>query len=81
MKKIKSKFTISPPKKPLSPRTYLGQCSEWDSCSNQEGGLVQPFFLGLQDILLLPRDWDADMTNSLTTTASKETIVLSCPTF
>lgn len=29
--------------------------------------------LGLQDIILLPRDWDADMTNSLTTTASKET--------
>lgn len=43
MRKIKSKFTISAPQKTLSPRMYLSQCSEWDSQSNQEGGLVQLF--------------------------------------
>lgn len=50
----------------------------------QPGRRFGPAFsllLGLQDIPLLPRDWDADMTNSLTTTASEETIILSFLTF
>lgn len=79
----KSEFTISPPQKTPSPRTYLGQCSERDSSSNQEGRFGSAFYLllGLQDILLLPRDRDADMTYSLTTAASKGTVILSFPTF
>jgi len=50
----------------------------------QPGRRFSPAFsllLGLQDILPLARDWDADMTYSLTTTASKATIILSFPTF
>lgn len=81
MRKINPSLQFSSPRETLSPRTYLSQCNEWDSCGNEEGGLAHPFLLGFQDILLLPRGWDAEMTNSLTTTTSRETITLSFPIF
>lgn len=37
--------------------------------------------VGLKDILLLPGDWDADMTDARTITASKENTTSLFPTF
>lgn len=80
MRKINPSLQFLLPKKPfLQGHTSVNAVN--GTHGNEEGGLVHPFLVCFQDILLLPRGWDADMTNSLTTTTSEETISLSFPTF
>lgn len=74
MRKINPSLQFLLPKEPfLQGHTSVNAVN--GTHGNKEG-LVHPFLLGFQDILLLPRAWDADMT----TTTSRETITLSFPT-
>lgn len=76
MRKINPSLQFLLPKKPLL-QGHTSVNAVNGTHGNEEGGLVHPFLLGVQDILLLPRGWDADMT----ITTSRETITLSFPTF